>query len=180
MEQRAYRIASIATSRHEDAMDILQDAMFTLAKRYADKTAEEWPGLFHRILQNRIRDWYRRQKVKNALFFWQPKAEHSSDDHVANTHVYNFEDNCESTEQQPHMELHNEQLGNAIDNALKSLPLRQQQTFLLRAWEGMNVKQTADILEISEGSVKTHYSRALDTLKKLLGEYSEEFNPYEQ
>lgn len=173
-------MASLATSRSEDAMDILQDAMFTLAKRYSDKKPDEWPALFYRILQNKIRDWYRRQKVKNAVFFWQHKTDNESTDYTGDHKSINFEEAYASNDVQPQMELHNRQLGYAIEAALKDLPLRQQQTFLLRAWEGMNVKQTAEILSISEGSVKTHYSRALKALQKSLGDFSNNINSYEQ
>lgn len=152
-------MAYIATSRHDDALDIVQDTMFTLVKSYADKTAEEWPGLFFRILQNKIRDNYRRQSVMSKLFFWQNNTSDYDADIVNKTG---------STEAKPEELIQNQQLGEEIDLALKQLPLRQQQTFLLRAWQEMSVKQTAEIMQISEGSVKTHYSRALDVLRQSL------------
>ncbi len=159
-------MANIATSKHDDALDIVQDAMMTLVRRYIDKPADEWPALFYRILQNRIRDWYRRQAVMRRLFFWQ--TEHASSGEDEN------QDSCRLTGvdiQNPQSELQKTQLGEAIDHALAQLPLRQQQTFLLRAWEGLDVKQTAAAMNISEGSVKTHYSRALDSLQQALTEH---------
>lgn len=172
MEKRAYRMALIATSRHEDALDTVQDAMFTLAKSYADKTPEEWPALFHRILQNKIRDRYRHQSVISKIFFWRSTIQHDSDTYNEIDHLNIALD---TSQQEPSSALQNQQMGNEIDQALKQLPLRQQQAFLLRAWEGMNVKQTAVIMQISEGSVKTHYSRAMAALRQSLQSfYSEE------
>ena len=153
-------MALIATSRHEDALDIVQEAMFTLAKSYAEKSSEEWPALFFRILQNKIRDTYRRQSVISKLFFWQ----NSLTDHDEELFTHDADD----SQQEPSGFMQNQQLGTDIDQALKQLPLRQQQTFLLRTWEGMSVKQTAEVMQISEGSVKTHHSRAMDALRQSL------------
>ena len=117
----------------------------TLAKRYAKRDASEWPPLFHRILQNRIRDWYRRQKVKNKIFFWFQG--HNDEDDKA-------EDNTVNTQTiEPERALQNESLGAAIEAALEKLPLRQQQTFLLRAWEGLNVNETAEAMRSEERRV---------------------------
>jgi len=154
-------MAYIATSKHEDALDIVQDAMYTLAKNYSEKPSEDWPALFHRIMQNKIRDWYRRGSVLKKLFFWQS---HKSDTDN-NEYVLDAED---EKLPQPDRLLESNELGNEIDKAIHELPLRQQQTFLLRNWEGLNVKQTAEIMQISEGSVKTHYSRALQALRESL------------
>lgn len=138
----------------------------TLAQRYAGRDAGEWPPLFHRILQNRIRDWYRRQKVKNKIFSW---FQHTDDKDEKP------EDNAVNTQTlEPERALQNESLGKAIDTALAELPLRQQQTFILRAWEGLNVNETASAMGISRGSVKTHYSRAIATLKASLGAFYNE------
>ncbi len=137
-----------------------------LAKRYARRDASEWPPLFHRILQNRIRDWYRRQKVKNKVFSWF-QGDADKDDKP--------EDNTVNTQTlEPERALQNESLGNAIEAALAKLPIRQQQTFLLRAWEGLNVNETAEAMGISGGSVKTHYARAIATLKESLGTFYDE------
>ncbi len=151
-------MAYIATSRHEDALDILQEAMYALAKYYANKSVDEWPALFHRILQNKIRDWYRLHALKNRIFFWQ-----TNDSPLHEVELYEDEVNL-----QPANVLQSEQISKSIEKALSKLPLRQQQAFLLRAWQGLSVKQTADALQISEGSVKTHYSRALDSLRQNL------------
>lgn len=162
-EKRAYRLAYIATQSNEDALDLVQEAMMTLARRYAERDEGEWPLLFHRILQNKIRDWYRRQTVKNKIFSW---FQGDSDDGG------NIEDNTIDTQTvEPERALQNENLGKAIEVALAKLPIRQQQTFLLRAWEGLSVNETAEAMGISIGSVKTHYSRAIAALRTSLGTF---------
>ncbi len=158
-------MAYIATAKHEDALDIVQDAMFTLAKRYADKSEDEWPALFHRIVQNKIRDRYRRQQVRQRIFFWQRNAQ----DAQQPTGEEQLEQGVDH--EQPADVLQNAELSAAIEQALGELPVRQQQTFLLRAWQGLSVSETADAMQISEGSVKTHYSRALAALKQQLQSY---------
>ena len=159
IEQRAYRMAFIATGNREDALDIVQDAMIKLVTKYASKGADEWPPLFNRIMQSTIRDWYRRSKIRNGLrhlFNWQD----NDDDPIENL--------PDSREVTPEREVDNQQDIRALDRALQGLSLRQQQVFLLRAWEGMDVKQTAKAMGCSEGSVKTHYSRAIQALRDQL------------
>ena len=165
VEKRAYRMAQIATSDSEDALDIVQDAMMTLATRYASRDAEQWPPLFHRILQNRIRDWYRRQKVRNALHSWF--GSHDEEDEG----IQSMQDESAFT---PERLLDGHQAIAQLEQALQSLPLRQQQTFLLRNWEGLDTRQTAEAMGISTGSVKTHYARALQSLQQTLGEPDDE------
>src|SRR6185436_13788218 len=70
VERRAFVTARIATRNPEDALDIVQDAMLGLAKGYADRPAQEWGALFQTILQSRIRDWYRRSRVRNRFRVW--------------------------------------------------------------------------------------------------------------
>ncbi len=155
-------MAQLATSQSEDALDIVQDAMMTLASRYAGRDPAEWGPLFHRILQNRIRDWYRRQKVKNRLMSWFRFADEDEDP---------IETAVDTHSQGPLQSLQHEDMSDALQQALQDLPLRQQQTFLLRAWEGLDVAQTASAMGISGGSVKTHYSRAVQALRERLGEF---------
>lgn len=159
IEKRAYRMAHIATSNVDDALDIVQDAMMVLASKYAEREAEEWPPLFHRILQNKIRDWYRKQKVRNVF-----QNLFSHDDEMTDDPMQQIED---QTIHDPVRKISGEIAIIELEQALKTLPNRQQQTFLLRAWEGLDVKQTAQVMGISTGSVKTHYSRALLALKNL-------------
>jgi len=167
VEKRAYRMAHIATSNVDDALDIVQDAMLVLASKYASRNKEEWPPLFHRILQNKIRDHYRRQKVRNVFQNWFGSDEEGLEEDpiqlIADDKVHD-----------PIRKISGEQEMADLQSALQTLPVRQQQTFLLRAWEGLDVKQTAAAMGITTGSVKTHYSRALQALKKQVGEAENE------
>ena len=162
VEKRAFRIAHIATSNVDDALDIVQDAMMVLASKYAQRDKDEWPPLFHRILQNKIRDWYRRQKVRNIFQNWV-----STDDEVEEDSIQTIADD---KVHDPIRKISGEKELHKLEQALKTLPIRQQQTFLLRAWEGLDIKQTAEAMGITTGSVKKHYSRALQALKKQVGE----------
>lgn len=163
-EQRAYRMAVIATGNRDDALEIVQDAMFKLVNKYADKSAEDWGPLFHRILQSTIRDWYRRSAVRNRLrqfFFSTPESE-SADV------MDEFE---QKTVARPDENLKISQTMDALDEALHQLPFRQQQAFLLRQWHGLDVRQTAEVMGCSQGSVKTHLSRSIMALKLKLVDY---------
>ncbi len=161
VEKRAYNMAWLATSNVDDALDIVQDAMLVLSSKYASRKKEEWPPLFYRIVQNRIRDHYRRQKVRNIFQGWFSSTEDdNSDDPVQQLADERVHD--------PVRKISGEKDIEQLQQALKALPLRQQQTFLLRNWEGLDVQQTATAMGISSGSVKTHYSRALQALKTKL------------
>jgi len=163
VEKRAFRMAHIATSNVDDALDIVQDAMMILASKYAERKPDEWPPLFHRILQNKIRDWYRKQKVRNIFHNWfSADDEGCEEDHMQTI--------ADDTVHDPIRKISGEKAIDKLEKALKTLPIRQQQTFLLRSWECMDVKQTAQVMGITSGSVKTHYSRAIQALKKQLDE----------
>ncbi len=162
VEKRAYRMTCIATRNADDALDLIQDAMLTLVRRYAHKPEKEWAPLFYRILQNRIRDWYRRQKVRNQLMAWFSWNSDEEDP----MQTLPAADN-----RSPVAQTNNAAMIQQLEQALQNLPLRQQQTFLLRVWEGMDVNETARAMGISSGSVKTHYSRAVHSLRKELGDY---------
>jgi RNA polymerase sigma-70 factor (ECF subfamily) len=157
VQAKAFSQAMIAVGNREDALDIVQEAMIRLARKYADKESE-WTLIFHRILQNLIRDWYRRQKVKKVFLWWDQTHETEEIIQGDNEHP--------SPEQQSEAE----QTRIQINAALNQLPYRQQQAFLLRSWWGHKTSETAYIMRCSEGSVKTHYSRALQRLKQLLGD----------
>ena len=164
VQGRAYRIAQIATGSKEDALDVVQDAMFKLVEKYSERPASEWQPLFYRILQSRINDWYRRTSVRSR--------HHGS---LASASDEQHEDPIQNRKD-PHGRSPDEQLQTRssmekLQTALEKLPLRQQQAFLLRAWEGMDIKQTAVAMSCAEGSVKTHYSRAIHSLREALGDY---------
>lgn len=163
VEKKAYRMAEIATRSSPDALDIVQDTMIKLVEKYSDKPHQEWKPLFYRILQSRIMDYFRKQKLTRSIFFWRQfdDGENSNQDTLisqASDHIG------------PERELSGSQSVSQVSEALKQLPTRQQQCFLLRSWEGLNVKQTAEAMKCSEGSVKTHYARAKESLKKALND----------
>ncbi|MDB6061050.1 MAG: polymerase sigma factor [Verrucomicrobiaceae bacterium] len=165
VEQRAYRMALLATRKSADALDIVQDAMLQLVQSYRTRPNNEWPLLFQRILQNRILDWHR-QQTRQRRWFWQPQAAlHEDDieeDPIAQAQDPREGNPLELTQRAGEIE--------AVIAALEQLPLRQQQAFMLRAWEGMDVAETAAAMQCSEGSVKTHYFRALQTLRAALAQ----------
>ena len=158
-------MAFFATGNQEEALDIVQDAMLTLVKRYAQRNPEEWGPLFTRIVQNRIRDWYRREKVRNKWRVWFGKDDDDQQD---------IENMPDSGTNDPLRQIENAGMNDELEHALRVLPLRQQQVFLLRVWEGLDVAETAKALGISSGSVKTHYSRAVHRLREVLGDYYHE------
>lgn len=163
MERRAFRMAEFATSNADQAMEIVQDSMFALVKKYSHKNEVEWGPLFHRILQSKIRDWYRRSKTRNSIFGILRFNDENNEDPVQK---------AEDTKSLgPEKAADNEQLLGIMMTAIRALPLRQQQAFLLRAWEGYDVKETAGAMRCTQGSVKTHYSRAIKTLKHQLEAY---------
>lgn len=159
-EQRAFLMAMTLTRDHQDALELVQESMLKLVQHYANRDPEEWGPLFHRILHNGIRDWYRRQKFRRLLVNLLPWQSGDGDGDAAIAEV--------SAERQA---LADEGLTRVL-HALADLPLRQQQTFLLRAWQELSTRETAFALGISENSVKTHYSRALARLRRLLADES--------
>jgi RNA polymerase sigma-70 factor (ECF subfamily) len=139
--------------------------MFKLVQRYARRDGQEWGPLFHRILQSRIRDFYRRNLVRNRFRVWFGSSdEEQDDDPLENQPDLNGNDPLQAIEA--------DQFGADLEQAIRQLPYRQQQAFLLRAWEGLNVTDTARAMNCSEGSVKTHYSRAVHTLRDKLEDFS--------
>ena len=164
VEKRAFQIARVSVRDADEALDIVQDAMIKLARRYADRPEQEWRPLFYRILNNRIRDWQRRRMVRNKLFGWLPGSfgdnEESGDPYEA----------VPETGHGPSEQLMLKSAMVTLQAALRDLPARQQQAFCLRNFEGLDVAQTATAMGCSEGSVKTHYSRAVHTLRGKLGD----------
>ena len=164
MERRAYKQALYAVRNEHSALDIVQDAMIKLAEKYGDKPISELPPLFQRILQNTIRDHYRRQKVKDAwitLFSsLTPKGEVDEFDPLD---VLQDNEN-QSVPAAPDTSLQQSQIIALIERELGQLPARQREAFLLRYWEGLDTTETAAAMGCSEGSVKTHCSRAAHAL----------------
>jgi RNA polymerase sigma-70 factor, ECF subfamily len=156
-------MAQFATGNRDEALDIVQDTMLALARHYGERAAHEWGPLFHRILQRRIHDWYRRRRTQNRWLAWLVPEDDYDEDPLAAL--------PDPGAHRPEEQLGHARAGAALETALGELPLRQQQAFLLRAWEGLDVAATAAAMGCSEGSVKTHYSRAVHTLRELLEDH---------
>ena len=165
IQSRAFRMAQLATGNRDDALDIVQDAMIKLVQKYSTHDKATWKPLFYSILESRILDWHRRQKERNRFRTWfhtdsedeiteNPLEQQAGDDHVI-----------------PDFQLQDAQFMQNLEAALQDLPLRQQQVFLLRLWEGLDISQTAQAMQCSESSVKTHYARALEKLRIALKDH---------
>ena len=163
IEKRGYRMAILATRSHADALDLLQDSMVKLVTKYQTKPSNAWKPLFYKILQNRIRDWHRHQKVRNLVFFWKND---DADDWL-------LSENHDQVLDTPEQELQKVQQQSAALKQLENLSVKQQQCFLLRSWEGLSVAETAEIMGCSQGSVKTHYFRAVAKLKTMMEDEDE-------
>lgn len=164
IEKRAFRQTAYAVRDDHAALDIVQDAMLKLADKYANKPIAEYPMLFQRILQNTTRDYWRRQKVRNlwtSLFSSFGQQDDEEYDVLETLDV-------ESAESDPADQLQRSQTMTLIGKALEKLPARQREAFVLRYWEELDVAETAAAMGCSEGSVKTHCSRAVSALSQLL------------
>jgi RNA polymerase sigma-70 factor (ECF subfamily) len=167
IEARAYRVAVMNLRDRDEALDIVQDAMIRLVRRYAGRPSAEWPPLFYRILQNRIRDVQRRRAVRSrVLSFFGGQPEEDEYDPLAEAQGPHSEE--------PHERARASDALQALERALETLPARQREAFALRNFEGLDVAQTAVAMSCTEGSVKTHYSRAVHRLREMLVEYGEE------
>ena len=164
IERRALRMTELATSSREEALDLVQDAMFGFVRHYADKPPADWPPLFYRVLESRINDWYRRRQVRSRWIGSYLRAPDDDDDDA----VVQAPDTADPG---PLLRLAGSQAALALDDALRVLPHRQRQAFLLRLWEGLDVAATAAAMRCSEGSVKTHLSRALTALRRALEDH---------
>lgn len=168
MERRAYKQAAFAVRDTHVALDIVQDAMLKLADKYAGRPPAELPLLFQRILQNTIRDYYRRQKVRSlwtALFSsFRPQDEGEDYDPLETMQTEGPGGKGDS----PADRLERSQIAALVEQGLQQLPPRQREAFLLRYWEELDVAETAAAMGCSEGSVKTHCSRATHALAAFL------------
>jgi len=156
-----------AVHQEESALDIVQDAMLKLAEKYGDRPEEEFPMLFQRILQNTIRDYYRRSKVR-SMWTTLLSAFSSDDDDDHDPLETLAADEDDAGPRTPESKLLQAQTLNIIDGEIKKLPARQREAFLMRYWEDMDVAETAAAMGCSEGSVKTHCSRATHALAAAL------------
>ena len=169
VEQRAFKQAVYAVRDDDAALDIVQDAMIKLAEKYGDRPVAELPLLFTRILQNRIHDWFRRQKVRNAwvtLFSNMGKKADENEDFDP-LEALSAPDDSE-IHQDGARKLEQSQVLQALESEIAKLPVRQREAFLMRYWDELSITETAQAMSCSEGSVKTHCSRATQTLAKAL------------
>jgi len=168
VEKRAFKRTAFAVRDDDSALDIVQDAMIRLSERYADRPPEELPLIFQRILSNATMDWFRRQKVRNALVSNMSDFETPGDDAD-----FDLLESMESAEGSLGAESAADSVSRAqilllIEHEIGDLPARQREAFLLRYWEEFDVAETAVAMGCSEGSVKTHCSRAVHALAKAL------------
>ena len=167
VEKRAFKQALFAVRNEESALDIVQDAMMKLAEKYGDKPVEELPMLFQRILQNVIRDYYRRQKVRSMWTTLLSAFSGTEDDEHDPLETIESADS-EHKSESPQAQLEQRQTLVVIEKEIEKLPPRQREAFLMRYWEEMDIAETAAAMGCSEGSVKTHCSRATHTLAAAL------------
>jgi RNA polymerase sigma-70 factor, ECF subfamily len=168
VERRAFKRTVYAVRDDEAALDIVQDSMIRLAEKYADRPPAEWPLVFQRILSNATMDWFRRQKVRNAVLSNFSDFESGNDagdfDLLETLEAQDVSEGVEST---ANVVARNQTL-RQIEEEVAKLPTRQREAFLMRYWEEMDVAETAAAMGCSEGSVKTHCSRAVHSLAKAL------------
>lgn len=167
-ERKAFKRAYYHVRDEEAALDIVQDSMIKLCTNYADKPLSEIPLLFQRILSNTVLDWFRRRKTRNSLFSNQ-------DDFENDESHFDLKDVSASEADHPQSQSAEQWVGRLqtlehIEKAIMNLPARQREAFLLRYWEELDVAETAAVMGCSEGSVKTHCSRAISALNKTLSE----------
>ncbi len=168
VERRAFKRSIYHVRNEESALDIVQDSMMKLAEHYGDKPAAELPMLFQRILSNCTLDWFRRNKTRNALFSNLSDFESGDDDGDFDLlETLSVQDNSEQQES-AEKATSRAQILHEIELEIQELPARQREAFLMRYWEEMDVAETAAAMGCSEGSVKTHCSRAVAALSKAL------------
>ena len=167
VEAKAFRIAQIALRHEDDALDAVQDAMLRLVRSYSSRPPEEWRPLFYRILENCVRDMQRRRSVRGRVMTWYHRAFGDDAADEASDPLEQVSDPAPT----PSAQAQTDETMRALEAALAALPARQRQAFLLRSLEGLDVAATAKAMGCSAGSVKTHYFRALQTLRAQLGEY---------
>lgn len=161
VEKRAFAMAMVSVKNRDDALDIVQDVMMALARKYASKKPSDWPPLFFRMLKNRIADHHRSGFIRRRVMGWFSDDAQADLDAVAG-----------DRSDQPDVQREQSVMKQRLIGVLSELPERQRQAFMLRIWAGLNVKETAEAMACSDGSVKTHLSRATAALRKRLPEFA--------
>src|SRR6195256_4637144 len=165
IERRAFRMAQVALRDPDDALDVVQDAMLKLARNYGSKPSAEWRPLFYRILENGIRDLQRRRTVRKKFMVWLPGT-HEDPDNEAQDPLDNVPNGGPDA---PGVMMQGQAMAQ-LAVSLRCPPARPREAFMLRKFEGLDVPETAAAMGCSEGSVKTHYSRAVHALREHLSE----------
>ncbi|PTQ89334.1 RNA polymerase sigma factor [Agitococcus lubricus] len=165
MGRRGLVMAKLATQQADIAQDIVQDSLLAFISRYADRPNPEWTPLFYTILRSQIMDWKRQQARRGKWLTWLSWSNTDDDETIDEWHTIS-----NTTNDDPAHLLANAKDIALVDKTLASLPLRQQQAFLLRVWEGLDIQTTAQVMACSESSVKTHYSRAIQSLRHALSQ----------
>lgn len=168
IERRALRIAEFGVGNRDDALDVVQETMMKLAQYYAHKPSAEWTPLFYRILESRIMDFHRRNRVRNRFRVWLRTG--AQDDPGADP----LQHQPDPADPRPDRGVRASEFSEDLERAIMALPLRQQQALLLRLWQGLDVAATAAAMGCSPGSVKTHYFRALRQLREVLSQHGPE------
>ncbi|MGD9599223.1 MAG: RNA polymerase sigma factor [Steroidobacteraceae bacterium] len=163
VERKAFRIAQLELRDEDDALDAVQDSMLQLVRAYSARPEPEWKPLFYRILQNRVRDLQRRRRTRGRIFAWLPTRRHDADEPDPDPASV-----AESPLPGPHARAEMGESMAILGEILEQLPDRQRQAFLLRNFEGLDVAETAVAMGCTEGTVKTHYFRAVHTLRAAL------------
>jgi RNA polymerase sigma-70 factor (ECF subfamily) len=167
VERRAFKQAVFSVHEEQAALDIVQDSMMKLAEKYPDRPAAELPLLFQRIVQNTIRDHFRRTKVRSTWTTLLSGLGMGGDDDADPLETLEVADTS-NIPASPAAQLEQSQVMATIEDAVQALPQRQREAFMLRYWEELDVSETAKVMGCSEGSVKTHCSRATHALAKIL------------
>ena len=171
-EQQAYRMARYALRDHELALDVVQDSMLKLVEHYAAKPSKEWPALFFTIVNNRITDMRRGRGGLNKLVsLFAPRHDDEGGEIDLSDFLLELDNpDDRARANQPEHAAVTRELRSAIERAMAKLPMRQRHVYLLRECQGFDIKETAAILGCSEGAVKQHHFRAMQSLRGMLAE----------
>jgi len=167
IEQRAFHYIRASVGNIEDTHDIVQESMYKLVQKYAVKSPAEWKPLLYRIMSSKVTDFHRRRAIREKFIFQTPARVPVEEDYLQSQAL----DAIARDSEAPLPSLERELRVDKLIQSIRELSLRQQQAFMLRCWEGMSTKDTAIAMGCSEGSVKTHYSRAMIQLREQLEDY---------
>lgn len=167
IEQRAFHYIRTSVGNIEDTHDIVQESMYKLVQKYAGKSPAEWKPLLYRIMSSKVTDFHRRRAIREKFIFQTPARVPEEEDYLQSQAL----DAIARDSEAPLSSLERELRVDKLIQSIRELSLRQQQAFMLRCWEGMSTKDTAIAMGCSEGSVKTHYSRAMIQLREQLEDH---------